>query len=116
MDAQELAEVARVHQELLAAVATDHFEALVARFEAIEADDPVDRTSASSVAPTWAAIHGVAEVLLLGFGADDGAIDDLFDEVVNTMLAGQIRPLRKGARRRVRQGREPADPTGGHDK
>ena len=142
-------------QELLAAVATDHFEALVTRFQAVDAEDPLDRirllcrayvdhalaspalfrllfrypptptqgvdafppaTRAFEVAAEateqavasgrlkvkdpllanlamWAAMHGVAEVLLLGFGAGDGSIDALFDEVVDTMLAGQITPL-----------------------
>ncbi len=141
-------------QELLAAVATDHFEALVTRFKAVDAADPVDRirrlsrayvdhalespalfrlmfrypptptlgvdafppaTRAFEVAAEatnaavasgqlrvkdpllanlamWAAMHGVAEVLLLGFGADDGTVDTLFEEVVETMLAGQINP------------------------
>ena len=141
-------------QELLAAVATEHFERLVERFESIDATDPLDRirlvsrayvdharaspalfrllfrypptptqgleafppaTRAFEVAaeatraavaaglltvadPTrasfamWAAVHGVAEVLLLGFEFDDAAADDLIDTVVETMLTGQGAP------------------------
>jgi AcrR family transcriptional regulator len=141
--------------DLLAAVATQHFAALVARFEAIEADDPIDRIRALSRAyvdharsspnlfrllfryppsavdgadafppatrafelaaaatadavaagqlgvadaalasmTMWAAIHGVAEVLLLGFGFNDETADALVESVIETVLAGQVRPL-----------------------
>jgi hypothetical protein len=41
----------------------------------------------------WAAIHGVAEVLLLGFAADEEASVELMDSVINTVLAGQVNPL-----------------------
>ncbi len=37
----------------------------------------------------WAAVHGVAEVVLLGFAFDDAATEALIDSVVETMLAGQ---------------------------
>ena len=142
-------------QELLAAVATEHFEALVVRFQAVEADDPIERirllsrayvdhalaspalfrlmfrypptptggveafppaTRAFEVAAQatneavatgrlrvrdpllanfamWAAIHGVAEVLLMGFSTDAASADELTSEVIETMLAGQIHPL-----------------------
>lgn len=143
-------------QDLLAAVATEHFEALVVRFAAIDEADPllrirrlsrayVDHARASPALfrlmfrypprPTqgidafppatcafemaawatdeavaagllrvsdpvlanlamWAAVHGVAEVLLLGFGVDDGLGEALIEEVIDTMLAGQVHPLR----------------------
>lgn len=143
-------------QDLLAAVATEHFEALVTRFLEVDEADPLVRirrlsrayvdhalsnpalfrlmfrypprptqgvdafppaTRAFEVAAAatdeavaagvlrvtdpllanlamWAAVHGVAEVLLLGFAADDGLADSLIDEVIETMLAGQVRPLR----------------------
>jgi len=137
--------------DLLAAVATDHFEALVARFEAVEATDPVDRIrglsrayvdhalsapalfpllfryppkpvpgvdvfppaarafevasnatdaaiEAGLLAPRdrelasmtmWAAIHGVAEVLLLGFSSSEADTQRLIDSVIETVLIGQ---------------------------
>lgn len=138
-------------QELLAAVAAEHFSRLVARFEAVEATDPLDRIRALSrayvdhalaspalfrlmfrypPAPTagvdafppatrafdeaaratgaaveagqlavddvdlaamtmWAAVHGVAEVLLMGFGFDEQAKEALVGSVIETVLAGQ---------------------------
>lgn len=141
--------------DLLAAVAGQHFEALVARFDAVDVDDPVDRVralcrayvdhalsspslfrlmfryppapvegvvdafppsarafevaSAATAAAIeagqlrtedplmasltmWAAVHGVAEVLLLGFGFDDATADALVRSTIETVLAGQ-RPL-----------------------
>lgn len=143
-------------QELLEAVATAHFEDLVARFEAVRVDLPaLDRirllsrayvdhalaspalfrlmfrfpprptggadafppaTRAFEVAASatdeaietgvfaaqdpllanlamWAALHGVAEVLLMGFAPDEETADRLVDAVIETMLAGQIHPL-----------------------
>ncbi|MCU1353922.1 MAG: TetR family transcriptional regulator [Acidimicrobiales bacterium] len=139
--------------DLLAAVATEHFEDLVARFEAVDAADPLDkirglqrayidhalaspalfrllfRYSPAPVAGTaafppaarafavasaateaaiasgqlapvdpqlasmtmWAAVHGVAEVLLLGFGFDPAAQEALVTSVIETVLAGQAR-------------------------
>ncbi len=141
--------------DLLEAVATEHFEQLVQRFDAIDQADPLERIRALSRAyvlhalsspalfhlmfrypPTpvpgvdafpaatrafdaasaatseaiaagqlavtdpgvasmtmWAAIHGVAEVLLLGFAADEEASVELMDSVINTVLAGQVHPL-----------------------
>jgi len=141
-------------RDLLAGVAEQHFEGLVARFEAVDDPDPLDRIRALSHAyvdharsspalfslmfrypPTavpaadafppaarafevaarttaeaidagllavddateastimWCAVHGVAEVALMGFTADD-AVDDLVDRVVDTVLAGQVHPL-----------------------
>lgn len=142
--------------DLVAAVATQYFDELVGRFEAVEADDPiagiralarayvdhalaspplfrllfryppaspgVDVPSVAAFAPAtrafemalatttaaveagllpgvsdpvaaamtmWAAVHGVAEVLLLGFGFDGPAADELIEAVVGTILAGQ---------------------------
>lgn len=140
--------------DLLAAVATDHFERLVERFDAVDVTDPVDRiralcrayidhalaaptlfhlmfrypptavpgvdafppaTRAFEVAAaataaaieagqldvvdatlasmtTWAAIHGVAEVLLLGFALDTELADALVTSTIETVIAGQRRP------------------------
>jgi AcrR family transcriptional regulator len=143
-------------EELLAAVATEHFELLVQRFQAVDAGlPPLERirrlsrayvehaldspalfrlmfrypprptagvdafppaTRAFEVAAAatdaavaagdlrvadpllanmamWAAVHGVAEVLLLGFAPDREAADQLVDAVIETMLAGQVDPL-----------------------
>ena len=142
--------------DLIAAVATQYFDELAARFEAIEVDNPLDGIRALSRAyidhalaspqlfrllfryppaasglevpgvegfdpstrtfdmalattadaieagllaitdPTaaamtmWAAIHGVSEVLLMGFGLDDAAADELIEAVISTVLAGQV--------------------------
>lgn len=143
-------------RDLLAAVAEEHFERLVARFEAVDDPDPLQRirglahayvdharsspalfallfrypptpvpdaeafppatrsfdlaarTTAEAIdagllAPAdpreasttmWCAVHGVAEVVLMGFAGDDAAVRDLVDRVVDTVLAGQIHPLR----------------------
>ena len=143
-------------RDLLAGVAEEHFERLVARFEAVDDPDPLQRirglshayvdharsspalfallfrfppnpvsdaeafppatrafdlaarTTAEAIdagllAPTdpgeasttmWCAVHGVAEVVLMGFAGDDAAVRDLVDRVVDTVLAGQIHPLR----------------------
>ena len=37
---------------------------------------------------TWTAMHGLAEVLLLGFAFDDTTRDHLIDVVIDTMIAG----------------------------
>lgn len=47
-------------------------------------DDPVE---ASIV--TWCAVHGVAQVVLMGFVGDESAVADLADRVIETVLAGQ---------------------------
>jgi AcrR family transcriptional regulator len=143
-------------EELLAEVASEHFEALVARFSAVDPElAPLERIrrlsrayvdhalanpalfrlmfrfpprptagldafppatrafelagratedaiAAGDLAVTdpvmanltmWAAVHGVAEVLLLGFSPDPQAADELVDAVIDTMLAGQVHPL-----------------------
>jgi AcrR family transcriptional regulator len=142
-------------QDLLAAVATEHFDRLLARFEAVEADDTLDRiralgrayvdhalespalfrlmfrylparTAGAAAFPPaarafeaaaatmaaaaeagaltvddvplasmtmWAAVHGVAEVLLMGFDFDAGGADALITSVIETVLAGQTRAL-----------------------
>ncbi|NLV55028.1 MAG: TetR/AcrR family transcriptional regulator [Acidimicrobiales bacterium] len=49
-----------------------------------------DATEASLT--MWCAVHGVAEVLLMGFATDDAA-DALVDRVIDTVLAGQAHPL-----------------------
>lgn len=43
----------------------------------------------------WAAVHGVSEVLLLGFGLDDGAADALVESVIDTVLAGQVNTVHR---------------------
>ena len=140
--------------ELLAAVATEHFERLIERFALVVATDPLERIRALSRAyvehavaspalfrlmfryppsPTseleafppatkafeiaaaataagiesgqltvadasmasmtmWVAVHGVAEVLLLGFGFDEAWEEQLIDSVIETVLAGQSQP------------------------
>jgi AcrR family transcriptional regulator len=140
--------------DLLAAVATGHFERLVDRFDAIDETDPVERIRAQSRAyvahavespglfrlmfrfpprpmpgvtafppaeqayesaaaaisaaiesgqlqvedatgaslAMWAAVHGVAEVMLIGlWGDDEAAGRQLVDNVVDTMLDGMGR-------------------------
>ena len=142
--------------DLIAAVAAQYFDELVARFEAVEVDDPLEGIRALSrayvdhalgspqlfrllfryppaatgmevpgveeFAPAtrafevalattaaaiedgllaasdpvaaamtmWAAVHGVSEVLLLGFGLDEAATDALVESVISTVLAGQV--------------------------
>ena len=41
----------------------------------------------------WAGVHGVAEIVLMGFGLDEDATEALLDSVIETVLAGQITPL-----------------------
>lgn len=144
----------RDKQDLISAVATEYFDELVTRFEAVGHDDPVARVRALSrayvdhalaspelfhlmfrfppalgvpvvgkeaFAPAtrafdvaaaateaaraagqldvtdtltacltmWAAVHGVAEVLLLGFTFDEERAGALIDSVIETVLAGQ---------------------------
>ena len=73
------------------APATRAFEvALASTSRAIDAGllavaDPVD-----AAMTMWAAVHGVSEVLLLGFGFDEEAADALADSVIDTVLAGQV--------------------------
>jgi AcrR family transcriptional regulator len=147
--------------DLLAAVATEHFEQLVERFEEIDETDPVERIRAQSRAyvahavgspglfrlmfrfpprplpgvtafppaekayesaaaaisaaielgelqvedatvaslAMWAAVHGVAEVLLTGLWGDDEATATMLVEtVVDTMLDGMGRRPAGGRR------------------
>ncbi|HRA35923.1 MAG TPA: TetR/AcrR family transcriptional regulator [Acidimicrobiales bacterium] len=141
-------------RELMAAVATDHFERLIERFEAVEETDPLARVRAvsrayvdhavaspalfrlmfryppstageveafppatrafevASAAMTdamargllgvsdvtvacmvmWAAMHGLAEILLMGFGFDDAGAEQLIAATIDTMLAGLVEP------------------------
>ncbi len=141
--------------ELLAAVASEHFQRLVDRFESIAETDALDRIRAVSRAyvdhalespalfrlmfryppsPTseveafppatrafevaaaitadaveqglfdvddvdlacmtmWAAMHGVAEVLLMGFGFDDEGAERFVSNTIDTVLAGHVHPL-----------------------
>jgi AcrR family transcriptional regulator len=142
-------------QELLAALATEHFAKLAHRFQAVDTSlDPLDRirllsrayldhalespalfhlmfrypptptagvdafppaTQAFDVAAAaaadaialgelrvtdpqlvnmtmWAAMHGVAEVLLMGFDADAAYAETLTASVIDTMIAGLVAP------------------------
>jgi AcrR family transcriptional regulator len=145
----------RDRDDLLAAVAAEHFAELVVRFDSVDVSDPLDRiralghayvehalaspalfrlmfrypprsvpgldafgpsaqafdAAASATAEAvesgqlavedvgmaamtmWAAVHGVAEVLLLGFSLDEESSRALVDSVIDTVLAGQIHPL-----------------------
>jgi len=138
-------------EDLLAAIATSHFETLVARFETIDATDPLDQvravsrmyidhalaspalfrlmfrypfrqatgrdafppstrafevaqaaTAAAAAAgqievddvdlaamTMWIAVHGVAEVLLMGFDFDPATVETLVTSVIETVLTGQ---------------------------
>lgn len=144
-------------QDLIAAVATQYFDELAARFAAIDVADPVEGirelsrayvrhalaspqlfhllfryppATGAGTAPAvdefapatrafdlalattehaiasgllavedpsvaamvmWAAVHGVSEVLLMGFGFDEEAADALAEGVIATVLAGQMR-------------------------
>ena len=141
--------------ELMAAVATEHFERLIERFEAVDEVDPLRRVRAvsrayvdhalaspalfrllfryppssageveafppaarafevASVAMAdamargllrpgdvtmacmvmWAAAHGVAEVLLMGFGFDEAGSEELIAATIDTVLAGLVAPV-----------------------
>lgn len=41
----------------------------------------------------WAGVHGVAEIVLMGFGLDETGTEALLGSVIETVLAGQITPL-----------------------
>ena len=49
----------------------------------------VDDAAQASIT-MWAAVHGVCEVLLMGFGLDGATSDRLVDSVIETVLAGQM--------------------------
>lgn len=55
----------------------------------LAAGNPVD-----AAMTMWAAVHGVAEVLLLGFGFDDASADRLTASVIDTVLAGQVNTVK----------------------
>ena len=40
----------------------------------------------------WAAMHGLAEILLMGFGFDDAGAEQLIAATIDTMLAGLVEP------------------------
>ncbi|MHB1139968.1 MAG: WHG domain-containing protein, partial [Microthrixaceae bacterium] len=74
--------------------ATRAFEAAAAATaEAIDSGQLAVDDPALASMTMWAAIHGVAEVLLLGFVADREQAEVLVDSVIDTVLAGQIHPL-----------------------
>lgn len=58
---------------------------------------PADPSETSTT--MWCAIHGVAEVVLMGFVDGEGAVTQLVDRVVDTVIAGQITPLGAASRR-----------------
>jgi AcrR family transcriptional regulator len=142
-------------RELMAAVATEHFERLIERFEAVDESDPVARVRAVSRAyvdhavaspalfrlmfnypPSsageveafppatrafevasgatadamaqgllrttdvalvsmvmWAAMHGLAEILLMGFSFDQAGAEQLIAATIDTMVAGLAAPV-----------------------
>ena len=73
--------------------ATEAFEVAAAATAAAIASGQlaVDDASMASMV-MWVAIHGVAEVLLMGFGFDKDWEDRLVESVIETVLAGQSRP------------------------
>jgi AcrR family transcriptional regulator len=145
-------------RELMAAVATEHFERLIERFEAVDEPDPVARVRAVSRAyvdhavaspalfrlmfnypPSsageveafppatrafevaagatadamaqgllrttdvalvsmvmWAAMHGLAEILLMGFSFDQAGAEQLITATIDTMVAGLAAPADPG--------------------
>ena len=73
------------------APATRVFElALATTAEAIDAGLLAVADPVAASMTMWAAVHGVSEVLLMGFGLDDAASDELVESVISTMLAGQV--------------------------
>jgi AcrR family transcriptional regulator len=83
----ELANTTTTGQELPAA--TKAFDmALSATTAAVEqgcfpAIDPL-----TAALTTWTAMHGLADILLLGFGFDDRTRDQLVDTVIDTVVRG----------------------------
>ncbi|HET8929073.1 MAG TPA: TetR/AcrR family transcriptional regulator [Acidimicrobiales bacterium] len=73
------------------APATRAFEvALVTTTRAIDDGLLAEADPVAAAMTMWAAVHGVAEVLLLGFGFDEAAADALISSVIGTVLAGQV--------------------------
>lgn len=143
--------------ELLAALAAAHFERLAERFAAVDADDPVERMRALSLAyvehalespplfelmfryppvsgagveafppatrafelataaiaeaaragrlrvadvglaamTMWAAVHGAAQVVLMGFPLDEVGAQRFVESVVDTVIAGLVADARR---------------------
>lgn len=76
------------------APATQAFEvALATTAEAIEAGLLAVTDPVAAAMTMWAAVHGVSEVLLMGFGLDEAATDALVESVISTVLAGQVRGI-----------------------
>jgi hypothetical protein len=83
----ELANTTTTGQELPAA--TKAFEmALGATTAAVDQGCFPGIDPLTAALTTWTAIHGLADILLLGFGFDDTTRDQLIDTVIDTMLRG----------------------------
>ncbi len=69
--------------------ATKAFEmALGATTVAVEQGCFADIDPLTAALATWTAMHGLADILLLGFGFDDATRDQLIDTVLDTTIAG----------------------------
>lgn len=78
------------------APATRAFEvALATTSRAIDAGLLAETDPVAAAMTMWAAVHGVAEVLLLGFGFDEAAADALVTSVIDTVLAGQMNAVHR---------------------
>ena len=83
----ELANTTATGQELPAA--TKAFEmALSATTAAVDQGCFPGIDPLTAALTTWTAMHGLADVLLLGFGFDDQTRDQLIDTVIDTMVRG----------------------------
>jgi AcrR family transcriptional regulator len=83
----ELAISQSTGQELPAA--TKAFEmALGATTDAVEQGIFPDVDPLTAALTTWTAMHGLADILLLGFVFDDTAREELIETVIDTMIAG----------------------------
>ncbi len=77
------------------APATRAFEvALATTTRAIDAGLLAAGSPVDAAMTMWAAVHGVAEVLLLGFGFDEASADRLIASVIDTVLAGQVNTVK----------------------
>jgi hypothetical protein len=69
--------------------ATKAFEmALAATTAGVDQGYFADIDPLTAALASWTAMHGLAHVLLLGFGFDDATRDQLIDTVIETTIAG----------------------------
>jgi len=79
------------------APATRAFEvALATTARAIEGGLLAGPDPVAAAMTMWAAVHGAAEVLLLGFAFDESAADALVTLVIDTVIAGQVNTVHPG--------------------